>query len=62
MMLKNAFDFLCRITYYTVRFFHILITFHEGTRWPGEVRYRRKDFMGMHYTGTGDLGTIYANV
>ena len=39
---KKCFWFLCRITYYTVRFFHILIDFHYFSR----VRYRRKDFKG----------------
>ena len=47
---KRCFWFLCRITYYTVHFFStfssIFITFHEGTRRPGGVRYRRKDFKG----------------
>ena len=35
-----------KVQYVFSTFSSIFITFHEGTRRPGGVRYRRKDFKG----------------
>ena len=58
MMLKNAFDFYVE---YFSKFSSIFIRFtkvHVGQEYVIDERILKE----MHYTGTGDLSTIYANV
>ena len=57
MMLKNTLIF---IQYVFSTFSSIFITFHEGTL--QEYVIDERILKEMHYIGTGDLGTIYANV
>ena len=63
---KKCFWFLCRITYYTVRFFphshRFSLLFTKAHVGQEECVIDERILKEMHYTGTIDLGTIYANV